>query len=96
MIWLLGDKAGEAGPRVKDLMVRVRDTRLPRGRLLQGPNLVGTRKELSQGLGGGLAKSGLSLGLDLFGSLAPFSLPNSWLRLGGRGWGVEGHATAVS
>lgn len=48
MIWLLGDKAGEAGLRVKDLMVS-EDTRLPRGRLLQGPNLVGTRKELSQG-----------------------------------------------
>lgn len=69
----------------------MRDTRLPWGRLLQGPNLVGTRKELSQGLSGSQPGFGL-LFPWLLGPLLPSPIP---AQVGWLGGGEEGHRSVL-
>lgn len=85
MTWHLDDKAGEVGLRVKDMAVSEGHTSFT-GKASSGTELcfflpVRTRKELSQGLSGDLAKSGSQLGFGIYfiGSLAPV------LRWGGGG-----------
>lgn len=77
----------------------MKDTLLPRGKLLQGLSLGGIRKELTQGLSGGLAKSGSQPGFGLLlpwllGPLLPSPTP---AQMGWPGGGEveKGHAPSV-
>lgn len=79
MIWHLDNKAGKVGLHVKDLAGSEGPTSST-GKASKGTEPcsllpVRTRKELSQGLSGGLAISGSQLGFSLCftGSLAPYS-----------------------
>lgn len=70
MTWHLDDKIGEVGLRVKDVAVSEGHTSST-GKASSGtePRFflpVRTRKELSQRLSGGLAKSGSQLGFGVF------------------------------